>query len=142
MTEEKKRIIEEWKMMGEEKRGDEERKRNTENGTKRADGTESDGKEKNEELTGESEVMTMSAGEEGDCVIVVDECVGVREGVRAAKRARIPEDAETDDSVSSAMISSGEASPCLTRKKSRPKSAKKSATEPLKEFSVPPEEEK
>ncbi|KAK2578213.1 hypothetical protein KPH14_000860 [Odynerus spinipes] len=84
----------------------------------------------------------MSAGEEGDCVIVVDECVGVREGVRAAKRARIPEDAETDDSVSSATISSGEASPCLTRKKSRPKSAKKSATEPLKEFSVPPEEEK
>ncbi|KAK2575360.1 hypothetical protein KPH14_000833, partial [Odynerus spinipes] len=152
MMEEKRKIAEEWKTMGEKKRGDEGReKKNMENGLKSADGAESDGKEKCKEPTSESEVMTMSAGEEGDCVdsggvnddvIVVDECTGVREGVRAAKRARIPEDAETDDSASSATISSGETSPCLVRRKSRPKSAKKCITEPPKELSVPREEER
>ncbi|KAK2578116.1 hypothetical protein KPH14_000976, partial [Odynerus spinipes] len=157
VTEERRRIVEEWKMMGEKKRGDGEGKRSMKNGTKRADGADSDGKERSEESTGESEGMTcdgfkaMSAGEGNDCVdsggvsddvIVVDECVDVREGARAAKRARIIEDTETDDSLSSATISSGETSPCLVRKKSRPKSAKKSVTEPSKEFSVLREEKK
>ncbi|KAK2575235.1 hypothetical protein KPH14_008310 [Odynerus spinipes] len=77
-----------------------------------------------------------------DDVILVDECVDVRGGVRVAKRARVREDAETDNSVSSATVSSGEVSPCLVRRKSRPKSAKKSVTEPPKEISVPREEER
>ncbi|KAK2577047.1 hypothetical protein KPH14_000898 [Odynerus spinipes] len=84
----------------------------------------------------------MDSGGISDEVIVVDECIDVREGVRAAKRARVLEDTETDDSGSSATVSSGEVSPCLVRKKSRPKSAKKSVTKPPKEISMPREEER
>ncbi|KAK2580000.1 hypothetical protein KPH14_010765 [Odynerus spinipes] len=152
MTEE-----EEWKKMGEEKRGNEEGKKRTENGSKRADGTESDGKKTGEEESCGNEGMThdvckvLSAGEVcdfmdsggiSDEVIVIDGCINVREGVRAAKRARVLEDAETDDSGSSATVSSGDVSPCLVGKKSRPKSAKKSVAEPPKEVRMPREEER